>query len=241
MSDCQHETNDGLQGHARPFQRFFSGVVMVAALSTLVGCAASGTRYYTLQTVPVVQVPAVQSLPDALNVQAVSLPAQVDRPQLVLAGKNGAAVSVMNDALWLAPLDDEIRLAVATRMSQKLGVPDLNGSVVPDGVTLWSVRLTIHRFDAIYGQNVVVQASWRLARQPVGQDKTLPVICSATVDVPAAASIESTVQAYQQAMQLLGDRIAAQIKAARAGHNPRLVPQDDADSRQLRLQGCTTP
>ncbi len=217
---------------------------MVCGASLLAGCAASGSQYYSLQTAAQAM-PAsggAQIFPDAINLQSVTIPAQVDRPQLVLSGQQGAQVSIMNEALWVAPLDDEIRLAVSTRLSQQLGVPDLNNSAIPEGLPLWSVRLSIQRFEAVYQKNVVVQASWRLSQQPAGSNKTLPILCSAIAKLAAPGGVDDVVKAYQSALTLIADQIADQIRVARQGQNPgREAVSNRGAIPGLSLLGCTVP
>lgn len=214
-------------------------VAGVLACAVLAGCAASNSQYYSLQAVSDEQPRGVAAFADAVNVQSVSIPAQVDRPQLVLTGSTGGAVSVMNDSLWVAPLQDEIRLALASRLSRQLGVPDINGTGAPDGLPLWGVRLDIQRFDAVYGKYVRVQSSWRLSRRPEAKGDGLPVVCSASATVPAVGSVEATVRGYQHALVLVADVIAAQITAGRVGNRAGIVQPPVDTLPGLTWQGCS--
>ena len=221
---------------ARVVWRVASGLACAVALA---GCAASNSQYYSLQTVSDSRPKAVNSIADALNVQSVSIPAQVDRPQLVLAGRTDGAVSVMNDSLWVAPLADEIRLAVASRLGQQLGVPDVNGTGAPANLPLWGVKLDIQRFEAMYGKYVQVQTSWRLSRRPETKGDGLPIVCRANVQVPAVGGVDATVRAYQQALVQVADMIAAQVAAGRLGDNAGMThPKIDLGSG-LTWQGCS--
>lgn len=238
MALCHHSLS-----RFRPSALRSSAVALfVSGAVVLSGCAASGSQYYSLQAVPqaILASAAPQIFSDAINLQGVTVPAQVDRPQLVLSGKEGTQVSVMNEALWVAPLDDEIRLAVSTRLGQQLGVPDLNGSAIPEGLPLWSIRLSIQRFEAVYQKKVVVQASWRLSRQPAGSHNALPMICSATAELGAVGGVDDVVKAYRSALGLIADQIADQIKAARQGQDPgRVAVSNKGSVPGLSLQGCT--
>lgn len=116
--------------------------------------------------------------------QDVNVPASVDRPQIIVSGQGGGVVSVLNNSLWVAPLADEVRLALANRLSGKLGVPDLNSSGAPQGLPLWTVRFSVDRFEAVYGQRVLIESHWRLGRTPEPQGPGLPVVCRARVSYP---------------------------------------------------------
>lgn len=222
---------------ARLVRRVASGLACAVALA---GCAASNSQYYSLQTVSDSRPKAVNSIADAINVQSVSIPAQVDRPQLVLTGRTDGAVSVMNDSLWVAPLADEIRLAVASRLGQQLGVPDVNGTGAPDGLPLWGIKLNIQRFDALYGKYVQVQSSWRLSHRPEKKGDGLPVVCSANVQVSAVGGVDATVRAYQHALVLVSDAIAAQVEAGRRGDNAGITRPKIDPASGLTWQGCTS-
>ena len=225
----------GLAYTARVGPRVAGGLVC----AVLAGCAASDSQYYSLQTVSDARPNGVTKIADAINVQSVSIPAQVDRPQLVLTGRTDEAVSVMNSSLWVAPLEDEIRLAVASRLSYQLGVPDLNGTGVPEGLPLWGVRLNVQRFDAVFDKYVQVQSSWRLSRSPEVKGDGLPVVCSASAQVPAVGGVDATVLGYRRALGLVSDVIAAQVAAARLGNTAGIAqPPVDAASG-LTWQGCT--
>ena len=218
------------------FLRVAGGLGCAVALA---GCAASNSQYYSLQAVSDSRPKAVNSIADAINVQSVSIPAQVDRPQLVLTGRADGSVSVMNDSLWVAPLADEIRLAVGSRLGQQLGVPDVSGTGAPDDLPLWGVKLNIQRFEAMYGKYVQIQSSWRLSRRPEKKGLGLPVVCRANVQVPAVGGVDATVRAYQHALVLVSDVIAAQVVAGRLGDNTGITDPKVDPASGLTWQGCT--
>ncbi|GAB2898942.1 PqiC family protein [Paralcaligenes sp. KSB-10] len=202
------------------------------ALSLLLlmgGCATPASRYYTLLP-EARQAPAARSnsapASYAISVQPVSVPAQVDRPQIVLGSKGSAEVTPLNNSLWAAPLSDEIRNALANDLSQRLGVIDIPARTVPKTLALWKIDFSVQRFDSIYQQGVVLDATWRLT--PVNQRKRTPMICKAEVRLPASNGIPGLIQAHQAALHQLAAVIAAQI----AGQT---VPADTA----LRMKGCT--
>lgn len=213
---------------------------MLAALAVLAGCATPNSQYYSLQSLPQANFAPVSQINDAINVQSVSVPAQVDRPQIVLTGRTGGEVSLLNESLWAAPLGDEIRQALAGHLSHQLGVPDIDSAGAPAGLALWGVRLTVHRFESVYGQQALLQASWRLSKTPANTAPGLPSVCRATAVVPASGGIDALVTAHQQALSAVSALIGAQIQAARQGLPVGRATVPSSVAPIVTMQGCTT-
>lgn len=208
--------------------------------AVLVGCAAPNSQYYSLQS-PASEPPAaITQIVDAISVQSVSVPVQVDRPQLVVSRAGGAQVNLLNDSLWAAPLGDEIRQAVAAHLSRQLGVPDLDRLSAPGDLPVWTIRLTVHQFDSVYDAQARLDISWRLAAVNAGSKaKGLPLVCRAIAIAPAGNSVDALVQAHQQALAAVSGLIAAQVQQLREGKPAQQAKAPDWASSTLTLQGCT--
>lgn len=222
-------------------QGLLRGALYLSAV-VMAGCAAPNSQYYSLQSPAGAPPVAVTQIVDAISVQSVSVPVQVDRPQLVVSRAGDAQVSLLNDSLWAAPLGDEIRQAVAGHLSRQLGVPDLDRISAPGDLPVWTIRLTVHQFDSVYETQARVDTSWRLGAVNAGsRARGLPLVCRATAVVPAGNSVATLVQAHQQALAAVSGLIAVQVQQLREGKPAQQAKAPDWAAPMLTLQGCTTP
>jgi uncharacterized lipoprotein YmbA len=218
----------------------------MAAVALLAGCAVqSANQYYTLSPesaqAPVsgqasasaqVSSPAPASaqkrLAYAISVQPVAIPAQVDRPQIVIGDSSQPArLQPLNHSLWAAPLADEIRHALAGELSRRLGVPDIALGTQPRGLPVWRLDFTVNRYELTYGRAAVLEATWRLAELR-GAGRESVRVCRALAEIPAEASVASLVAGQRLALQHIAALIAGQISGRR-----------DVPAAGVRLEGCT--
>jgi len=196
--------------------RVFYFALLAVGLSA---CATPARHYYTLLPASTVTESVSRdtrpSPKFAISVQPVVLPEQVDRPQIVISDADAAQVTPLNSALWASPLADEIRNALSYELSQQLGVLDVASGGTPESLPIWKVSLTVQRFDSLYNQRAVLDATWRLA--PVHQSGKKTVICRAEVQVPVEAGMSALVAGHQEALKKLASVIAAQLTKP-AGH-----------------------
>lgn len=196
------------------------------------GCAVPASQYYTLlpgaSSAGTAQTPYVAPGKFAISIQPVELPAQVDRPQIVLSQPGSAQVQVLNGSLWAAPLANEIRNSLADDLSRQLGVLELPIRATPASLPLWVVHLTVQRFDSVYNQEVILEATWRLeSRNPAGKSAR---VCRAAVRVPVQAGMPALVAGHQEALHRIATVIAAQL-------SNRPVPALKEEA--VDLKGCT--
>lgn len=195
------------------FGRVFYCALLACALSA---CASAPPRYYTLlpasQAEADATAPRLASPKYAISVQSVQLPEQVDRLQIVLGDPSSAQVTPLNSSLWAAPLSDEIRNALANDLSHKLGVLDVANSMVPESLPLWKIALRVQRFESIYDQRVVLDASWRLT--PVNQPGKKARLCRAVAQIPVQTGMSALVAGHQEALQGVAALIAGQLTGA---------------------------
>lgn len=181
--------------------------------SALAACASTPARYYTLQPVSVVESAAGAQgrgmSKYAISVQPVTLPEQVDRLQIVLSDPQSTQVTLLNGSLWASPLSDEIRNALSDELSRKLGVLDIANGQTPESLALWKVGLQVQRFESIYNQRVVLDATWRLT--PVNQPGKKAQICRAEVQVAVGEGISAMVEGHQEALRRLAAVIAEKL------------------------------
>ncbi|MEO8817064.1 MAG: PqiC family protein [Paralcaligenes sp.] len=209
--------------------RVFKLLPMFGALLLAAGCATPVSHYYTLlpEAATAGALPAATRSPIyAISVEPVTVPEQVDRPQIVIGTPGSVALTPLNNSLWVAPLASEVRHALAYDLTQRLGVLDIPAGATPKTLPLWKIGFTIQRFDSIYQQGVVIDASWRLT--PVNQPQQTVLICQAEVRRPAGKDIASLVQSHQMALHELAAVIASQLS------NQPISP-----TSAVHLKGCT--
>lgn len=198
--------------------RIFSYALLAGALTA---CASTAPRYYTLlpASTPAPAGANSQQLAGpkfAISVQPVVLPEQVDRLQIVLSDPQSTQVTLLNSSLWASPLSDEIRNALSDELSRKLGTLDIASGSAPDSLATWRIALHIQRFESVYNERVLVDATWRLT--PINQPAQKARICRAEAQVPVGEGVSAMVAGHQEALHRIAQVIAAQLSG-----NPRKV------------------
>lgn len=188
----------------------------VAALA-LAGCASAPPRYYTLVAPSRADAPLAQPAPYPFELLPVTVPAQVDVPQLVVR-EGGQGMQPLSGQRWIAPLNDEIRAALAADLARALGVADLSG-LPGDGKPRLRIKLDVRRFDSVPGQQALIDAAWslRLSGGSGGQDA---LACTSRFSEPVAAGFDALVAGHQQALGQLAAAIATTARAYEAGQRP---------------------
>jgi uncharacterized lipoprotein YmbA len=186
--------------------------VMLAACSS-----TPPTHFHSLVAPPVgsgvearaIPAPAVRS-----EVLPVSVPVQVDVPQMVVRLSDGS-MAVLEHERWIAPLGDEIRSAIALRVEQALAGAAAAGGAAADRP--WRVQLDVQRFDSLLGRTASVQLQWSL-QQAGAAAAVLRSQGHFEPPVPTGAAALAT--GHRVLFERLGDAIGRAIKAAAAGQAP---------------------
>lgn len=195
--------------------RIFYYALLAVGLSA---CATQSPQYYTLAPALLNADRGASAVAEpakyAISVQPVVLPEQVDRPQIVISNMDSALVAPLNSALWASPLSDEIRSALSNALTGKLGVLDIPSSGAPKSLPIWKVFLRVQRFDSVYDQRVILDATWRL--EPVNQSGEKALICRAEVQIPVETGMSALVAGHQEALRRLASVIASQLAGSRS-------------------------
>ena len=169
------------------------GRLMATALlcTLMIGCASTPPHFYTLSS----DLPAAAQAPNvSVVVGPVSVPAQVDRPQIVVTeGPNQVRLDEYNR--WASPLEDAIGSAVAENLAALLGTPRV--TLFPDTAGTdadYRVRIEVQQFESVPGSTATLGAVWTVRRSEDGRTETgrtrarEPVTGSGYDDLAAAHS-----------------------------------------------------
>lgn len=208
--------------------RLVLGVMVVGLLA---GCASPASEYFTLvpRAAParLAQAPA-HPASFAIRVLPVSVPEQVDRPQIVLSTPGSDRVTLLNSSLWASPLSEEIRHALSDDLSARLGVLDIPAGTVPGSLPIWRIGVTVHRFDSVYDHFALLDATWTMDKNLGRDDKIPPRVCRAVVRVPVETGVMGVVMGQQQALQYFAGAIASQLTGETL----------DDQAGRVTLKGC---
>jgi uncharacterized lipoprotein YmbA len=174
-------------------------ITVLAAFMLLGACRSDPISFHTLTPVQ----PGSSRAGAQIPIEGISVPPQVDRPQIVIRQGN-SGLAILETEWWGASLADELRSALIDQLNNTSG----HGNV--------SVRIEVQRFDSIPGQYALIDAKWRL--RPLGDTDSELVTCRSTLQTPSGPSIDELVSAQQNNVK----RLAALI--SQAAGNPRSCP-----------------
>jgi uncharacterized lipoprotein YmbA len=196
------------------------GVAMLALVAQVAGCgSAQPPRYHTLMPAPASTArPAAPAGSLVWEVLPVAIPAGVDQPQWVVRTVDGS-LAVLEQERWIAPLGEEIRAAVADRLTQEVGAP----AVSAESRKRWRIRIDVHRFDSTPGREARLEATWTLSSDA---DAAAALRCRGEfVQALAASGYLALAKGHQQAVTTLADAIGSELKALSAGQTATCGPQ----------------
>jgi uncharacterized protein len=134
------------------------------------GCASSPpTHFYTLSAAAG---PAATSSQLSVSVGPVSVPAVVDRPQIVVTtGPNQVRVEEFNR--WASPLQNSIAQVVAENLVAMLGTPRV--TLASQGLSAgagYRAAIEVQSFESVPGEAAVLDAVWTVRRAKDGKSET---------------------------------------------------------------------
>lgn len=142
-------------------------VCMLAALAA--GCASSPSRFYTLSATAT---PSAASSKLSLAVGPVSVPAAVDRPQIVVS-TSANQVTLDDFNRWASPLQDNLARVVAENLVALLGTPRV--TLFPQALNAnvdYRVQIEIRNFESAPGKSASLDAVWTVRRTKDGKTET---------------------------------------------------------------------
>jgi uncharacterized lipoprotein YmbA len=197
-----------------PARHALPRVLLILLVLALAACASSPEeRFYTLG--------ATASSPARVGnaaagysvaVGPVTVPALVDRPQMVL--RTGAnRVLLAEQSRWAEPLKDSIPRVIAGNLAQLLD--DGQVSAYPQGLSSdagYQVEIDVQRFESAQGDAATIEVLW--AVRAAGETRKTG---RSVVREPAGgASLDALVAAHGRALLAVSRDIAAAIREAAA-------------------------
>ncbi|WP_236188460.1 PqiC family protein [Pseudomonas paraglycinae] len=167
----------------------------VLAIGLLLGaCKSAPISFHTLTPTQ----PMTGRAGSEIAIEGISVPPQVDRPQIVIRQGN-SGLAILETEWWGASLSDELRSALVDQLSNA------------GGPRKTSVRIDVQRFDSIPGQYGLIDVKWRLRQANAGDDALLA--CRSLLRTPSGPTIDDLVVAQQNNVK----RLAALISQASTG------------------------
>jgi uncharacterized lipoprotein YmbA len=176
----------------------------------LAGCATAPSRFYALTSTATAD--GTPAVPVAVLVGPVTVPAAVDRPEMVVqTAPNRVDIDEFNR--WAAPLNDAIARVVAGDLTVLLATPDVATAPLANFRTDYRVTINVQRFESLPGQSVLVDAVWTVHRTADGSARAGRT--TAREAVPAEP-VDALAAAHSRALAQVSADIAAAIRAASA-------------------------
>ncbi|RON03347.1 hypothetical protein BK659_22845 [Pseudomonas brassicacearum] len=171
-------------------------VSLLSLAVLLAACRSDPIHYHTLTPAQ----PATGSPGGAdIQIERVTVPPQVDRPQIVIRQGN-SGLAILETEWWGASLSDELKSAL---------VDQLSGTASQRKVSL---RVDVQRFDSVPGHYALVDVKWRL--KTAGTDaSSAPPTCRTTLQTPAGSTIDDLVGAHQNNVKRLASLISKMASA----------------------------
>jgi uncharacterized lipoprotein YmbA len=142
-------------------------ILVLCALAT--ACASAPTRFYTLSST---LTPSGESDTISVSVGPVSIPAQVDRPQIVVSeGPNRVVIDETNR--WASPLSDAIAGVVASNLAALLDTTQV--TLFPQVTAAnadYRVAIEVQTFESAPGSAAALSAVWSVRRRGDGKTQS---------------------------------------------------------------------
>lgn len=156
----------------------------------IVGCGSTpASRFYTLSAATA---PSATSSKLSVVVGPVSVPAVVDRPQIVVStGPNQVRLEEFDR--WAAPLQSNIERVVADNLVLMLGTPRVTLSAQTLSTDAdYRVAITVQRFESMPGEAATLEAVWTVrrtkdAKAETGRTTVREAVSEKSYDALAAA------------------------------------------------------
>lgn len=181
-------------------------IISCAVAAIIAGCASSPSRFYTLS--PTAAPASVPAADYAVSVGPVSVPAAVDRLQIVVrTGPNQVFIEEFDR--WASPLKVDIARVVAGNLVSMLGTPQV--TVFPASSAAdasYRVVIDVLRFESEPDRAATLDALWTISAAKGGQVRRSR---TTLIEPTQGAGYAALVAAHSRALGRLSLEITAAI------------------------------
>jgi hypothetical protein len=191
--------------------RHLSTLLIPTALLLVAGCAsAPSSQFYTLSATSQAAAPASKM---SVAVGPVSIPAGVDRPQMVISsGANQVQLDEFNR--WAAPLQSDINRVVAENLVKMLSTPSV--TLFPQTASVkadYRVSIEVQSFVSTLGEAAALDAVWTVRRMRDNATETGRSTVREPVNADAAEKSHAALAAaHSRALARMSQDIADAVR-----------------------------
>jgi uncharacterized lipoprotein YmbA len=186
---------------------------IAAAACVAAACASTPEPKYFVLQAPSAQAGAAGTRIRPVFLEAVSIPPQLDRPQIVLT-RAGGEVAIDDGHRWAAPLQADITQVLARALAALGPAPvAIDTASIPPDADRISVRILA--LDSRLGEEASIDATWEVRQGDRSQAGTTHV------REPAPGGYDALVQAHSSALARLATDIRTSIVALHEGDSMR--------------------
>ncbi|MXN75424.1 hypothetical protein GR157_11850 [Burkholderia sp. 4701] len=189
--------------------RMSARIATCVAFATLSACASPPVHFHTLAVPDDAGVEATAAHPAWLiDIQPVHVAAPADGNRLVVQ-RGPDRTDILEQERWAAPLGDEMRGGLSTRVASLLGTIDVHRVAHPDSTPVYRVAVDVQRVESWPASHVLLDATWS-ASSGAGQPA---LTCRSIVRADTSVGYDALVDAHRRALDALALGIAAGIRA----------------------------
>jgi uncharacterized lipoprotein YmbA len=183
-------------------------MVVCASIAVTGGCGTTPPSHFYTLSANAKPAPASSSL--AVSVGPVSVPAVVDRPEIVVrVNPNEVRPDEFNR--WASPLQDNLGRAVAENLVAMLGTPYV--TVFPQSEAVgadYRVAIQVQAFESAPGESATLDAVWTVRQAKDGKFQTGRTTVRETTQ---RKGYDALAAAHSRAVAALSQNIAAAVRA----------------------------
>lgn len=171
-------------------------------------------RFYSLSSGAAAPPPAAvpAAAPLYIELQAVSMPQQVARNQMVVTTGAGR-VELLEQERWAALPAAEIGQALSLGITAELGAIDVFRTPTPEQAPVYRISTNVQRFESAPGQYALIDAVWSVRQVGVAKVLTCRSLASETV----APGYDALVAGHRRAVGRIAADIAKAVRGLAAG------------------------